>query len=202
VGWSPFTATRLGPTREKTLSCSSPWPTSAPARWSGFGPRKAWPRAKEDLAAANAALENLVQERTAKLKETVGDLEHFSYSITHDHARAAARHAGLCGLLAESCDRCMSPEKKDYLRRIATSAAGWTGSSPTRSAMAERCRQVWALVPWMPPRMLRGMIESYPCFQPPKPRVRIEGHIPPVLANEAGLMQCFSNLLGNARQIR
>jgi signal transduction histidine kinase len=31
-----------------------------------------------------------------------------------------------------------------------------------------------------------------------KARIRVEGRLPVVLANEAGLTQCFSNLLGNA----
>ena len=46
--------------------------------------------------------------------------------------------------------------------------------------------------------LLRGMVESYPQFQPPKAEVQIEGNIPTVLGNEAGLTQCFSNLLNNA----
>ena len=46
--------------------------------------------------------------------------------------------------------------------------------------------------------LLQGMIQSYPAFQRPKALIRIEGAIPPVLATEAELTQCFSNLLGNA----
>lgn len=46
--------------------------------------------------------------------------------------------------------------------------------------------------------LLRGILESYPEFQPPHAQVDIAGSIPLVMGNKAGLTQCFSNLLGNA----
>lgn len=41
-------------------------------------------KARDQLRAHNEALEITVAERTAKLRETISDLEIFSYSITHD----------------------------------------------------------------------------------------------------------------------
>jgi signal transduction histidine kinase len=46
--------------------------------------------------------------------------------------------------------------------------------------------------------LLRGILESYPTLQPPNADIRIVDPLPPLVANEAGLNQCFSNLLGNA----
>ena len=46
--------------------------------------------------------------------------------------------------------------------------------------------------------LLQGILDSYPGFQPPQAEIRIEGHLPPVLANEAALTQCISNYLSNA----
>jgi signal transduction histidine kinase len=46
--------------------------------------------------------------------------------------------------------------------------------------------------------LLRGMLKSYPEFQPPHANIRIDSHLPVVLGNQAGLTQCFSNLLANA----
>jgi signal transduction histidine kinase len=46
--------------------------------------------------------------------------------------------------------------------------------------------------------LLVGIIQSYPSMQPPKALIGLEGKIPRVLGNEAGLTQCFSNLLDNA----
>jgi signal transduction histidine kinase len=46
--------------------------------------------------------------------------------------------------------------------------------------------------------LLRGMLESYPEFQPPHANIHIDTRLPVVLGNAAGLTQCFSNLLANA----
>jgi signal transduction histidine kinase len=45
---------------------------------------------------------------------------------------------------------------------------------------------------------LHGILESYPSLQPPHVDIQIVEPLPPVIANEAGLGQCFSNLLANA----
>jgi signal transduction histidine kinase len=42
------------------------------------------------------------------------------------------------------------------------------------------------------------MLDSYPEFQRSKACIQIQGELPVVMGNEAGLTQCFSNLLGNA----
>jgi signal transduction histidine kinase len=46
--------------------------------------------------------------------------------------------------------------------------------------------------------LLRGIIDTYPAFQPPQVEIQIDGPLPRMLGNEAALTQCFSNLLGNA----
>ncbi len=54
-------------------------------------------RLREAMAQANANLESMIKERTTKLQEMINELEHFS---VHDHARyarAASRHARVCG---------------------------------------------------------------------------------------------------------
>ena len=69
-----------------------------------------------------------MRERTAKLEETVGELEHFSYSITHDMRAPLRAMQGFAGLLInELCCNCPKDENRDWLRRITTSPGGWTG---------------------------------------------------------------------------
>jgi signal transduction histidine kinase len=46
--------------------------------------------------------------------------------------------------------------------------------------------------------LIQGMIETYPAFQFPHAEVKLEGRFPEVLGNETALIQCISNLLGNA----
>jgi PAS domain S-box-containing protein len=64
-------------------------------RWFGTSTdTSAMREARLVLARSNEELESLVAERTAKLKELVEDLEHFSYTITHD-MRAPLRASGV-----------------------------------------------------------------------------------------------------------
>jgi C4-dicarboxylate-specific signal transduction histidine kinase len=46
--------------------------------------------------------------------------------------------------------------------------------------------------------LVRGMLQTYPNLQPSEAELSIECYGAVVQGNEAGLTQCFSNLLGNA----
>jgi signal transduction histidine kinase/CheY-like chemotaxis protein len=155
--------------------------------------------AKEELARTNTMLERLVRERTARLEETVGELEHFSYSITHDMRAPLRAMQGFAGLLLnELCCQCPKDENLDWLRRITTSAARMDRLITDALQFSKAGRREMRLEPTDAAALLQGIIQSYPSMQPPKAVVGLEGKIPRVLGNEAGLTQCFSNLLDNA----
>jgi signal transduction histidine kinase len=59
-------------------------------------------------------------------------------------------------------------------------------------------RQELALAPVELGPLLQGMLDTYPEFIAHRPRIRLEGDLPVVVGNKAGLTQCFSNLIGNA----
>jgi signal transduction histidine kinase/CheY-like chemotaxis protein len=155
--------------------------------------------AKEQLARTNTMLERLVRERTARLEETVGELEHFSYSITHDLRAPLRAMQGFAGiLLNELCCQCPKDENRDWLRRITTSAARMDRLITDALQFSKAGRREMRLEPTDAAALLRGIIQSYPSMQPPKALIGLEGKIPRILGNEAGLTQCFSNLLDNA----
>jgi signal transduction histidine kinase len=149
------------------------------------------------LVQMNADLEHKVRERTARLQETVGDLEHFSYSITHDMRSPLRAMQGFGQLLQESPLAQKDPER-DYIRRIVTSAERMDNLIRDALNYSKVVRQEMNLAQVDPTRVLREMVDTYPDFQPPKAEIEIAGPFPAVRANEAGLTQCFSNLLGNA----
>jgi len=153
---------------------------------------------KEELARSNLHLEELVRERTAKLQEMIGELEHFSYSITHDMRAPLRAMQGFATMLEDLCAKCPGQERKTYLRRIATAASRMDCLITDALSYSKAVRENLALVPVDAAALLRGILESYPSLQPPKACVRVEENIPMVLGNEAGLIQCFSNLLDNA----
>jgi signal transduction histidine kinase len=150
------------------------------------------------LTKANASLERLVRERTAKLQEMVDELEHFSYTITHDMRAPLRAMQGFAGVMEELSADSMTAEKKECLYHITSSAARMDRLITDALSYSKTVSQELPLAQVDPGALLRGMIHSYPDFQPPKARIHIFGELPPVLGNEAGLTQCFSNLLGNA----
>jgi PAS domain S-box-containing protein len=147
---------------------------------------------------AQAGLERLVNERTAKLQELVGDLEHFSHTITHDMRAPLRALQGFASMMTEACAECRVQEPKEFLRRISVSGARMDALITDALSYSRAVRQELPLTLVDVGALLRGMLDSYPELQPSKATIAIEGEIPLVVGNEAGLTQCFSNLLGNA----
>ncbi len=147
---------------------------------------------------AQARLERLVAERTAKLQELVGELEHFSYSITHDMRAPLRGMQGFAELMAEACQGCARQDARAFMERIQTSAGRMDVLITDALNYSKAVRQELTLEPVDAGALLQGMLDSYPELQPARARIVIDGEIPLVMGNEAGLTQCFSNLLGNA----
>jgi signal transduction histidine kinase len=110
--------------------------------------------------------------------------------------RAMQGFSGL--LLNELCRDCPRPENRDWLKRIATSAGRMDRLITDALQFSKAGRREMRLEPTDATALLHDIIRSYPSMQPPRAVIGLEGKIPAVLGNEAGLTQCFSNLLGNA----
>jgi PAS domain S-box-containing protein len=150
------------------------------------------------LARSKAELERLVAERTAKLQELVGELEHFSYTITHDMRAPLRTMRGFGQIVSEMCDEWGKTEAKDFLGRIMNSADRMDALIRDALNYSQTVRQELPLDDVDTGVLVRGMVDTYPELQACKANIHIEGKLPVVLGNEAGLTQCFSNLLGNA----
>ncbi len=145
-----------------------------------------------------AELERLVAERTARLEEMVRELEHFSYAITHDMRAPLRAMKGYAEVVNELCAECPKEETKGLLRRIMVSSDRMDALIRDALNYSRAVRQELPLELVDAGALLRGMLDSYPEFQRSKAHIRVEGELPVLMANEAGLTQCFSNLLGNA----
>ena len=155
-------------------------------------------KAREALARSRADLEVLIRKRTASLREAVADLEHFSYSITHDMRgplRAMQSFAIL--LQRESGDR-LPPRSLDFLHRIMTGADRLDKLIQDSLNFSKIARQKLPLHAVDLGELLRDIVKSYLNLQPPNVRLEIAFSHLVVLGNESGLTQCFANLLGNA----
>jgi signal transduction histidine kinase len=151
--------------------------------------------AQEVLKRSNEELESLITDRTAKLQELVAELEHFSYTITHDMRAPLRAMRGFAEIIGG-----MSPsaEQKEFLRRIIIAAERMDALIADALSYSKAIRQDLPLAPLDAGRLLRGMLDTYPEFQSSHADIHLAPDIPFVMANEAGLTQCFSNLLGNA----
>jgi len=143
-------------------------------------------------------LERLVEERTAALRETVGELEAFSYSVAHDLRAPLRAMNNFARLLRDSHATQLDATGQDYLHRISTAAA-------RLDLLIEEVLNYTQIIRADVPlnqvdlhQLILDIIESYPEWQPPAANIQIEGTLPPVLGHPGFLTQCISHLLSNA----
>ena len=155
-------------------------------------------QAKDVLVDHAAELERLVNERTATLRETVAELQAFSYSVSHDMRAPLRSMQGFAWTLLEKHADKLDKTGVDYLERIARSAARLDRLIQDVLSYTKILRGDATIEPVDLDRLLLDIVDTYPDFQSPKADVHIAGPLPNVLGNPAWLTQCFSNLLSNA----
>jgi PAS domain S-box-containing protein len=155
-------------------------------------------KARDELAAANMALEKRVMERTAKLRETIGELEHFSYTITHDMRAPLRAMEAFGSILRQEYGHKLDDAGQDFIRRIIDSAKRMDALITDALNYSKIVRAELVMSPLDPGALLSSMVETYPEFQPGAADIRLDEPFPKVLGNQAALTQCFSNLLSNA----
>ncbi len=160
-----------------------------------------WVGACTDIDAQKRAeehLESTVAERTAQLQEKLGDLEAFSYSVSHDLRGPLRALRGFSEVLLEEHAGVLNTQANYYLNRIAGAARRMDQLvadilSYSRVAGAEITLMAIDL-----DDLVRQVIESYPQLQSADVDIRVAEKLPNVLGHEASLTQCLSNLLRNA----
>lgn len=153
--------------------------------------------AKEIISQHAEELEDIVKERTAKLQETIAQLEAFSYSVSHDMRgplRAMRQYSQI--LLDEQ--KGIDEEGKGYLERISRAAARLDRLIQDVLLYSRAARAEISLSKVDTDKLVQEIVQQYPGFQAPRAHIEIEGPLAPVLAHEASLTQCISNLLSNA----
>jgi PAS domain S-box-containing protein len=155
-------------------------------------------QAHAELERHSQTLEATVQERTTRLRDAVGELEAFSYSIAHDMRAPLRSMQGFSRLLVEEHGSALNDEAKSYLRRIVASANRLDRLiqdvlNYSRVVRGELCMEEVDTH-----TLVEDIIATYPNLQQPNADVRIETMLPRVCANPAALTQVVSNLLGNA----
>jgi len=154
--------------------------------------------ANHQLARQAGELEQLVAKRTETLRETVADLEGFSYSVAHDMRTPLRSMQGFARILLDSYADKLDADAQGYLGRIASSAARMDLLIQDVLNFTRVMRSDALLSPVDLDVLVRDIVATYPDWQAPNATIEIAGKLPRVLGHEGFLTQCVSNLLSNA----
>lgn len=154
--------------------------------------------AQKKLARHAEDLERVVTERTARLRDTIAELEAFSYTISHDLRAPLRAMQSYAQILWEDCGDHVDTLGQEYIKRI--KRAGLRLDKMIQDVL-DYSRVVRLNVPLEPiqlEKIFHDLIYQYPELQPPKAQIETAGPLLPVLGHEPSLTQCFANLLQNA----
>lgn len=162
-------------------------------------------KAEDELHAAQSALqrhakdlESVVAERTVELRETVAELERFSYSLSHDMRAPLRAMQGFSQIVEEEYGSQLDDTGRDYLKRIGAAAGRLDQLIRDVLSYTQVVREDVRLQPMHVAPLLRQLIAENPALQPPLADVVVETPLLPVMGHEAYLTQCLSNLVTNA----
>lgn len=155
-------------------------------------------RQQDQLVQQRDELDRLVCQRTTQLKDTLEELEQFSYALIHDLRAPLRAVAAYTTLIRKAWPQSASQEINEYLARIETATMRMDNLVIDALNYSRTLRQHFP-AQWVDLReLLAGLVDSYLELQAHASNIRIPEDLPVVLGNQAALTQCFSNLLRNA----
>jgi PAS domain S-box-containing protein len=152
---------------------------------------------EEALDHSRDNLEQIVQERTARLQETVGELEAFCYSLSHDLRAPLRAMESFSKILRVGFGERLGPDGIFYVDRIIRSAARLDNLIQDVLAFSRLAREPMKTQPVNIEELIRQLIAENTLFQPPQAEIQIAIPLLGVMGHEASLTQCIFNLFGN-----
>lgn len=154
--------------------------------------------AEAKLRHYNEDLEKTVKQRTAKLQETLSELETFSYSVSHDLRAPLRAMQGYAQVLQEEFPGKIGPQGKIYLDRIVNASNRMDRLIQDVLSYSKLARVENNSEPVDLEKLIRDIIEEYPSLKARTTHIEVLTPLPGVNAPLAILSQCLSNLLDNA----
>jgi PAS domain S-box-containing protein len=154
-------------------------------------------QARDRLQRHTAELELKVRERTARLEESLAELEAFSYSLSHDMRAPLRAIQSLTEIVVEDYGE-RFPEGVPLLKRVIGSAARLDRLIRDVLSFAQLSRTDIPLAALSADAVVRDILRERPEYHPPHADIVVEGELPPVIGHNASLTQCLANLIDNA----
>lgn len=155
-------------------------------------------RAQEQLRAAQGALEQQVEQRTAELRRTITELEAYSYSISHDLRAPLRAMIGFAELALNVGGEQMPARSRDFIERVLSGGRRADRMVQDLLSYSRVSRANFKLEPVDLEKLARQIVSQSPEFQPPRAEVTVQSPLLPVLGHEVLLSQALTNLLSNA----
>lgn len=152
--------------------------------------------AQQSLSDHAGLLETKIAERTARLHETIVQLESFSYTVAHDLRAPIRSLRGYCDVLLDDYGAEMPAEARDLLHRMLR--AGTRLDALTRDLLqfSKVSRMDLELAPVDLDELVQELLHCTPAWQ--RAVVTVRTPLGQVQAQRTMLQQCLSNLIDNA----
>lgn len=137
-------------------------------------------------------------QRTAQLEEVVGELEAFSYSISHDLKSPLRTLRGFADVVIQDYGKVLEGTGLDYMHRIRIATERLEALVEDILAVSRLPREALPLGTVDLHRVLNTIVEDSMQFRAPQAQVTIIGPLPHVIGHEPSLRQVFFNLMANA----
>src|SRR5207302_1437641 len=120
-------------------------------------------------------LESEVQERTARLQETVSEIQAFSYTVSHDLRSPLRAMQSYAQILLEDYASKLDDKGRHYLSRIAHAGIRLDRLIQDVLTYGKISRNQLRLVPIDLEKLIADLVNQYPMFQAPSAEIRIDG---------------------------
>src|SRR5262249_25350483 len=145
--------------------------------------------AEQKLHATQGYLETSVAQRTAQLRETVTDLEAFSYSMSHDLRAPLRAIQGYSELLHQALEEPLDPVQREFFARIKSSTTRMDSLIQDVLTYSRVARSPLQLQPVDVEEVVENVIRDYPGLQQPHAKIEIEKPLARVSGHPAFLSQ-------------
>jgi PAS domain S-box-containing protein len=139
-----------------------------------------------------------LEKRVAELTEAVGQMEEFSYSVSHDLRAPIRAMQGYAQTTLQEYGRSLDDRGREFLDNIIRGSARLDSLVCDLLTYSRVARGQLTLQPVALDTLVHDIISHYPEMQPPRAQITVHPDLKTVIAHEPSLTQAISNLLSNA----